>query len=278
MGDYVTKGQTLAVILSSDVADAESQATDAEATLSTNEKNLNVTKDMARLGLAANKDIVLAENEVNRAKGEVKRAHEVTALYEIKNSHYTMKAPISGYIVDKNLSLSTQLSYDNAQVGPFYTIADLKVMQIVADVYEADIEYIHIGELVQLKVLAFPNNVFKGKIEKIQDLVDPQTRTMKIRITVPNPEIKLKPDMFAQVVVDFQDTVKMVAVPTEALIFDNSKYYAIIYHSEKNIEVREVHMYQASKGKTYLKSGLRPGEKILASDQLIVYNALTGNP
>jgi cobalt-zinc-cadmium efflux system membrane fusion protein len=69
LGDYVNKGQTLAVIKSTDVADAENQANDAEATLSSNEKNLNVTKDMARLGLAADKDILLAENEVNRAKG-----------------------------------------------------------------------------------------------------------------------------------------------------------------------------------------------------------------
>ncbi|HSZ72343.1 MAG TPA: efflux RND transporter periplasmic adaptor subunit, partial [Cytophagaceae bacterium] len=271
LGDYVTKGQTLAVIKSTDVADAENQANDAEATLRSNEKNLNVTKDMARLGLAAEKDIVLAENEVNRAKGAVRRSHEVSSLYEIKNSLYTMKAPISGYVIDKNLTLSTQLSYDNSQVGPFYTIADLSMMQIVADVYEADIANIKIGEQVQIKILAFPNQLFKGKIEKIQDLIDPQTRTMKIRISIPNPDIKLKPEMFAQILVDFDEGIKMISVPTAALIFENSKYYALVYHSDKDIEVREVQMYQAANGKTYLKRGLKVGEKIMASDQLIVF-------
>jgi len=277
LGDYVTQGQTLAVIKSTDVADAENQVNDAQATLRANEKNLNVTKDMERLGLAADKDIVLAENEVLRAKGDVKRAQEIASLYEIKNSLYTMKAPISGYIVDKNLSLSTQLSYDNAQIGPFYTVADLTEMQVIADVYEADIDNVHVGEQVQINILAFPNQIFNGRIEKIQDLVDPQTRTMKVRIIIPNPGTKLKPEMFAQVVVDFDEALKLVSVPTDALIFDNSKYYVVLYHSDTNIEVREVHMYQAANGKTYLKSGLKPGDKIMTSDQLIVYNALTSN-
>jgi cobalt-zinc-cadmium efflux system membrane fusion protein len=275
LGDYVIKGQTLAVIKSTEVADAENQANDAEATLSTNEKNLNVTKDMARLGLAAEKDIFLAETEVNRAKGAVRRSNEVASLYEIKNSLYTMKSPISGYIIDKNLTLSTQLSYDNSTVGPFYTVADLSVMQIVANVYEADIENIQIGELVQIKILAFPDKIFKGKVDKIQDLIDPQTRTMNIRISIPNPDIKLKPEMFAQVIVNFNKGIKMVYVPTDVLIFENSKYYVLVYHSNKNIEVREVLPYQASNGKTYLESGLEVGEKVVATDQLIIFNALS---
>jgi len=277
LGDYVKKGQTLAVIKSTDVADAENEVSNAQATLRANEKNLNVTKDMERLGLAADKDIMLAENEVTRAKADVKRSQEIASVYEIKNSLYTMKAPISGFIVDKNLSLSTQLSYDNAQVGPFYTVADLTEMQVIADVYEADIENIHVGEQVQIYILAFPNQVFKGQIEKIQDLIDPQTRTMKVRIKIPNPDTKLKPEMFAQVVVDFDESIKLVSVPTDALIFDNSKYYVVLYHSDSNIEVREVHTYQAANGKTYLKSGIKPGDKIMTSDQLIVYNALTSN-
>ena len=278
LGDFVQKGQTLAIIKSSEVSDAENQVTNAEATLRNNEKNLSVTKDMARLGLAAEKDIVLAKNEVDRAKGEVKRAREVTSLYEMKNSFYTMKAPITGYIVDKNLTLSAHLAYDNSQVGPFYTIADLTKMQVVADVYEADIANIQEGEPVQLKVLALPNERFKGKIERIQYMIDPQTRTMKVRISVPNPQLKLKPEMFAQVIVEVEENKRMVAVPTDALVFDNNRYHAVLYHSPSNIEVRTVHPFLQAKGMTYVKSGLRPGDRLIVSDPLIVYNALTNNP
>jgi cobalt-zinc-cadmium efflux system membrane fusion protein len=277
LGDYVKQGQTLSIIKSKDVDDVENQIVGAKATLRTNQKNLAVIKDMERLGLAAEKDIILSQNEVLRAKGEVKRATQLSDLYDIKNASYTMKAPISGYVVDKNPALSTQLAFDNAIVGAFYTIADLTEMQVIADVYEADIENIHVGDQVQINILAFPNEVFKGKIQKIQDIVDPITRTMKVRINIPNPDTKLKPDMFAQVIVDFDESKKLVSVPTDALIFDNSKYFAVLYHSNKNIEIREVHVYQEADGITYLKNGLNPGDKIIVSDQLIIYNAITGS-
>jgi cobalt-zinc-cadmium efflux system membrane fusion protein len=275
LGDYVTKGQTLAVIKSTDVADAENQINDANVTLHNNEKNLNVTKDMLRLGLAAEKDVVLATNEVDRAKGSVRKSEEIASLYQIKNSLYTMEAPISGLVIDKNQALSNQLAYDNAQIGPFYTIADLSIVQVWADVYEADIANVKLGEQVQIQILAYPQRVFKGKIETVQDLIDPQNHTMKVRISIPNEDITLKPEMFAKVMVDFTDNEKMVSVPSDAVLFENSKYYVIVYHAYNNLEVRHVVPYQAANGKTYIQRGVKQGERIMIADQLIVYNALT---
>lgn len=274
LGDRVTKGQTLAVIKSADAAGAESDQNDAVSTLKNNEKNLSVTKDMARLGLSAEKDVVLAENEVKRAQGSVKRSQEVTSLYGIKNSLYTMKAPISGYVIEKNANISNQLSYDNAQTGPFYTIADLSVVQVRADVYEADIAKIKVGENVEVTVLALPNKVFKGKIDKIQDMIDPTTRTMKARISIANPDVLLKPEMFAQIKVSFNDGLQEVSVPNDALIFDNNKNYVVVYRSAKDIEKREVQVYQRVGNKVYIQSGLNANEKVLLSDQLIIFNAL----
>lgn len=274
LGDKVVKGQTLAIIKSADAASAEADQNDAISTLKSNEKNLSVTKDMARLGLSAEKDVVLAENEVKRAHGSVKRAEEVTSLYGIRNSLYTMKAPISGYVIEKNTNISNQLSFDNAQTGPFYTVADLSVVQVWADVYEADIAKIKVGENVEVRVLALPNNVFNGKIDKIQDLIDPSTRTMKARISITNPDTKLKPEMFAQINVNFDEGLKEVSIPNDAIIFDNNKNYVIVYRSAKDIEKREVQVYQRFGDKVFIQSGLKQGEKVLMSDQLIVFNAL----
>ncbi len=274
LGDRVTKGQALAVIKSADAAGAESDQNDAISTFKNNEKNLAVTKDMARLGLSAEKDVVLAENEVKRAQGSVKRSEEVTSLYGIRNSLYTMKAPITGYVIEKNPNISNQLSYDNAQTGPFYTIADLSVVQVWADVYEADIAKIKIGEEVEVKILAIPNRVFKGKIDKIQDMIDPSTRTMKARISIANPDVSLKPEMFAQITVNFNEGIKEVSVPNEAIIFDNNRNYVMVYRSAKDIEKREVQVYQRAGNKVFIQSGLKAGEKVMLTDQLIVFNAL----
>lgn len=274
LGDRVAKGQALAIIKSADASEAESDLNDAVSTLKNNEKNLSVTKDMARLGLSAEKDVVLAENEVKRATGAVKRAEEVTSLYGIKNSLYTMKAPISGYVIEKNPNISNQLSYDNANTGHFFTIADLSVVQVWADVYEADIAKIKVGNDVSVKVLALPERVFKGKIDKIQDMIDPTTRTMKARISIANPDVALKPEMFAQIIVSFDEGLQEVSIPSDALIFDNSRYYVVVYHSPKNLEKREVQVYQRIGKKVFIQNGLKPHEKVLLSDQLIVFNAL----
>ncbi len=274
LGDRVTKGQDLAIIKSADAAGAESDQNDAISTLKNNEKNLAVTKDMARLGLSAEKDVVLAQNEVQRAQGSVKRSKEVTSLYGIRNSLYTMKAPISGYVIEKNPNISNQLSYDNAQTGPFYTIADLSVVQVWADVYEADIAKIKVGEAVQVKILAIPNRVFKGQIDKIQDMIDPTTRTMKARISIANPDVALKPEMFAQITVSFDEGLQEVSIPNDAIIFDNNKNYVMVYRSARDIEKREVQVYQRSGNKVYIQSGLKAHEKVMITDQLIVFNAL----
>ncbi|MFN8357709.1 MAG: efflux RND transporter periplasmic adaptor subunit [Spirosomataceae bacterium] len=274
LGDYVKMGQTLAVIKSADAASAENDLNDAATTLSTNEKNLSVAKDMAHLGLASQKDVILAENELKRAQGSVKRAEEVTSLYGIKNSLYTMKSPISGYVIEKNTNISNQLSYDNAQTGAFYTIADLSVVQVWANVYESDIAKIRLGQEVQIKILAFPNRVFTGKIDKIQDMIDPDTRTMRVRISIPNKDIALKPEMFAQVTVNFGEGTQMVSVPTDAVVFDNNRSYVVVYRADKHVENREVQVYRSAGNKTYIQAGLKPGEQVLMSDQLIVFNSL----
>ena len=274
LGDRVAKGQALAIIKSADAASAESDQNDAISTLKNNEKNLAVTKDMARLGLSAEKDVVLAENEVKRASGGVRRAEEITSLYGIRNSLYTLKAPISGYVIEKNPNISNQLSYDNAQTGPFFTIADLSVVQVWADIYEADIAKIKIGEEVEVKVLALPSKIFRGKIDKIQDLIDPTTRTMKARISIQNADILLKPEMFAQIKVSFDEGLQEVSVPNDAVIFDNNRNYVVVYHSATNLEKREVQIYQRVGEKVFIQSGLKANEKVLLSDQLIVFNAL----
>ncbi|MFN4145151.1 MAG: efflux RND transporter periplasmic adaptor subunit [Runella sp.] len=274
LGDKVTKGQTLAIIKSADAAAADADLNDAVSTLKNTEKNLAVTQDMARLGLSAEKDVILSQNEVKRAQGSVKRAEEVISLYGIRNSLYTMKSPISGYVIEKNPNISNQLSYDNARMDHFYTIADLSVVQIWADVYEADIAKIKIGQDVDVSVLALPNKVFKAKIDKIQDIIDPATRTMKARISIANPDTALKPEMFAQITVNFNENLQKVSLPADAVIFDNNKNYVVVYRSAKDLEKREVQVYQHVGDKVYIQGGLKPNEKVLLSDQLIVFNAL----
>ena len=274
LGDYVNKDQVLAIVHSSDVADVENQTVASKSDLLSAQKNVQVQLDLYKAGLASEKDVTIAQNDLLKAQGALRRANEVSGIYGVKNSFYTLKAPISGFIVEKNNSISEKMAYREGDIGTFFTIADLSNVQIVANVYESDIAKIKVGYSAKIKLLAYPDKVFTGKIDKMSNALDPDTRTMQVRINIPNPGNLLKPEMFAQITVDYASSNKMVSIPSESIIFDKSKNFVIVYKSPKEIESREIQIAQSTKGKTYVFNGLNPGEMVMNKNQLMIYNAI----
>lgn len=275
LGDYVQKGQILAIVHSMDVADVENQTISTKTDLLSTQKTLQVQQDLFKAGLASEKDVTLAENEVIKAKGSVKRASDVSGIYGVKNSFYTLKAPISGYVVDKNNSISDKMAYHEGETGAFFTIADLSDVQIIANVYESDIEKVKLGFPVKVTLIAYPNKVFTGTIDKVSNVLDPQTRTMGVRINLKNPNSLLKPEMFAQVTIDFNQNKKMVSIPAEAVIFDKNKNFVVVYKNAKDVQIREIQIAQTTNGKSFIFSGLQNGDQVMLKNQLMIYNALT---
>ncbi|MFC0186046.1 membrane fusion protein, cobalt-zinc-cadmium efflux system [Pseudarcicella hirudinis] len=275
LGDFVKKDQILAIVHSSDVADVENQTVSSKSDLLTAQKNVQVQQDLYKSGLASEKDVTIAQNELLKAQGALRRANEVSGIYGVKNSFYTLKAPITGYVVDKNNSISEKMAYHEGDTGAFFTIADLSNVQVVANVYESDIAKIKIGYAARIKLLAYPDKIFTGKIDKISNALDPQTRTMQVRINIPNEGNLLKPEMFAQITIDYASNQKMVSIPAESIIFDKNKNFVIVYKSAKQVETREIQVAQNTKGKAYIFNGLTPGEMVMGKNQLMIYNALT---
>ncbi len=274
LGDYVAKGQTLAVVHSSDVADVENQTVSATSDLLSAQKNLQVQKDMYKAGLASEKDVTFAQNDVLKAQGALKKAQEVSSIYGISHAFYTLKAPIAGYVIDKNNAISDKMSFHEGETGAFFTIADLSNIQIVANVYEADIAKVKVGLPVEVKLISYPDKVFRGKIDKMSNALDPQTRTLQIRINLANPQSLMKPEMFAQVNVNLNSANRCLAIPSSAIIFDQNRNFVVVYKSDKDLAVREVQIVKQNANTTYIMSGLEAGEKVLNKNQLLVYNAL----
>ena len=274
LGDYVQKGQVVAVVRSTEVAGVENDIIAAKSNLLSAQKNLTVSQELAKAGLATEKEVVLAKNELLKAESELKKANDVSGIYGIKNSQYTLKSPISGYVVDRNLQISEKMSYRLEEIGPFYTIANLSEVQVVANVYETDIAKVKLGYVAKVRLLAYPDKIFTGKIDKIYNVLDPETRTMKVRINLANPNNILKPEMFAEVFIDFQGDNKMMTVPAEAVIFDKNKSFVMVYKDKCNIETRSVKVFQTTGGKSYISSGVAEGDKIMKKYQLLVYDAL----
>lgn len=274
LGDYVRKGQSMAIIHSSEVADVENQIVSAKSDFLTAQKNLQVQQDLYKSGLASEKDITIAQNELLKTEGTLRRANEISGIYGVKNSFYTVKAPIDGYIVDVNRNISEKMAYREGDIGPFFSVADLSTVQIIANVYESDIAKIKVGYQATIRLVAYPDRVFQGKIDKINNVLDPQTRTMQVRINLPNPEKILKPEMFAKVTVSYSDNQKIVSIPSESIIFDKDRNFVIVYKNAKEVEARRVQVAKVLDNKAFVFNGLAEGEKVVVKNQLMIYNAL----
>lgn len=274
LGDYVTKGQVLAVIRSSEIADYQGQLSNAEANVKMAEKTLSSSKDMFAAGLSTEKDVVAAETELEKAKADLKRIRETNAIYGAKgNALQTITAPMSGFIVEKNVTDQMQFRVDGAQ--PFFIISNLDEVWVMANVFESDIPRIQVGYDANVSVIAYKDKVFKGKVDRIFSMLDPQSRVMKVRIRIPNTGYLLKPEMFAQINIEYTEGhEKMPAIPAQAVIFDKNKNYVMVYKDKCNIETREVELYKTIGDTTYIKSGLAEGEKVIELYQLLVYDAL----
>lgn len=144
LGDYVKKGQILAVIRSGDLADLEQQAISARGQLSVAQKNMQVTEDMTKAGLSSQRELVSSKEQLEAAKGEVNRVSERRRIVGGNGSVYLVKAPMSGFIVEKTASQGMELRSDDPE--NLFTVSNLERVWVLANVYESDLANVHEGD------------------------------------------------------------------------------------------------------------------------------------
>lgn len=277
IGDYVKKGSTLAVIRSGEVADYEKQLKDAAQSVKTAQRNLQATEDMFRSGMASEKDVLVAKQEVANAHSEEQRLQEIFSIYHIRsNSFYHIVAPVSGFIVDKNISKGMQIRNDQSE--DLFTISGLNNVWVIADVYESDIDKVRENDPVRITTLAYPDKKFTGTIERISHMLDQESKTMNVRIKLKNENYILKPGMFTNIHVQSSLSEKSAPrINAHALIFENGKNYVIAVTPDNHTEIREIEIYKQSGKYCFLSSGLNEGDRIVDKNALLVYNALRAN-
>jgi len=274
LGDYVKKGEVLATIRSGEIAEFQNQLSAAESNQRLTEKALNDARDMYNSGLATQKEVMAAQADVDKARSELRRISQTASIYGVKdNATQEITAPVAGYIIEKNVTNNMHFRVDGSQ--SFFTIANLDEVWVIANVFEGDIAKIKEGDEAEVKVIAYSDRVFTGKVDRIFSILDPQSRVMKIRIRIPNTEKLLKPEMFAQINIKYSGGgEQMLAIPSRAIIFDKNKNFVMVYKGDCDIDTREIEVHQTIGDTSYIKSGLQAGEKIISKFQLLVYDAL----
>ena len=271
-GDFVKKGDVLAVINSSEAADYESQLSEAESKMIIAERNKNAVSDMYKDGLSSERELVSARKEYEVAAAEFHKQKQYQKIFSLSGvSTYTVRAPISGYIVEKNINPEFYIrTDDNVNI---FTISNISDVWVMINLYEVDLDKIKVGYEAEVKTLSY-DKIYYGVVDKIFNVLDPVTKTLKARVKLHNADYSLKPEMFASVTINYAEKDTKLYVPTSSVIFDQNKYYVMVFKDKCNVETREIKSYLENKGRTYIDSGLSEGEKVVSKMQLLVYDQM----
>jgi cobalt-zinc-cadmium efflux system membrane fusion protein len=272
LGDVVSKGQTLAIMRSSEMAGFTKDYISSEADVRSTKRAFESTQDLYKSGLASQKDFEQAQSDYQKAVAESKRAGAVININQSNALGYLIKSPIFGFVIEKNLTDNTQVRADNSQ--NLFTIADLSDVYVLINIYESDIASVQIGDPVKITTLSYPDKIFDGKIEKIYDMLDPDNKIVKARVKIVNPGNKLKPGMFANVTIKAKSGETLPVISTRTLIFDNDKNYVIVVDGKAHVRIQEVDIAKRVEDRAYIRTGVKPGDRIVASRQVYLFESL----
>lgn len=276
LGDYVTKGQVLAEIKTTELSDQSAELHKAEAALALSERQLRATTSLHDDGIASDKELLEAQNDVAAGKLEINRIKETLTIQggSVDKGVLLIHAPMSGYIVGKKMTTGYQV---NAGDDDLFIISDLKKVWVMANVYAAQLGMVKAGQEVAISTTAYPGKIFAGKIARLSNIFDPEEKVMKAVVEIDNAGLELKPDMMVSVNVHMNMEEKALAVPLDAVIFDDDNYHIIAYHSD--CDVRELTIAPLSHDKQYYyvnEDVLHKGDTIISRNQLLIYNQLKG--
>jgi cobalt-zinc-cadmium efflux system membrane fusion protein len=276
LGDVVKKGQLLLRVQSNDVAGAYQSYRKA-----VNDETLaRIQLERAQLlyskGAVAKSALEQAEDVAKNAQADLDATTEQLRTIGIDKDHPSgivdIKAPISGVITDQQVTPSAGVQ-SLGSTNPF-TISDLSYVWIVCDVYENDLDAVKVGEYADIRLNAFPKQLFKGRIDNILPVLDPNLRTEKVRIEVANPTGLMRVGMFVTATFYGKKPETRAAVPAPAILHLHDRewvYTPISADHFKRLEVVTGKMLPNNMQEVV--SGLKPGDKVV-SNALVLQNTL----
>jgi len=268
----VEKGQTLALLQSSDLAKAMSDFHKAAADNEVKQKQLTRAQDLLAHHAIAEKDFQQAQADAQMATAELSATREQILVLGMDPNTATAQlrvtAPRSGVILDVNAAQG-EFSKSLDAPMPLCTIADITTVWAVGDVYEKDLSVVKAGQEAKVTLNAYPGESWKGRISTVSDTVDPVTRTLHVRVILPNENARIKPAMFGSIRI-LRSSSQGILVPTSAVIREGNAAYVFTDKGNGKYERRDVNLGRALDGSLEITSGLSAGDKIVSEGGLLL--------
>ena len=299
-GSNVKKGQKLADLESADIdqaeadylkalADSENARRTSLAEVKLAQATYDRTKMLYEKTITAGKNLQTAEHDLELAKATaassiagtkaaLTAARRHLLILGLKESDvdalasksglaavFSLTSPIAGIVVERNATIGATVGSD----ANLFKIIDISRVWIDANVFEKDLERVKRGQEVKVAVPAFPGSSFSGRVILVSSVVDPETRSVKVRTEVPNPDGRLKPDMFAnvQIITDLHRTA--ISIPQSAVLNDGGK--TVVFISEGNgYKKRVVTTGLQGNDRVEIIEGLIDGDKVVVKGNYLL--------
>jgi cobalt-zinc-cadmium efflux system membrane fusion protein len=234
-------------------------------------------QDLFQHHAIAERDLEQAESDRNHAQADLNAAEQGLKILGIKNPEDLAKtpstalipvlAPISGEVVERLVSPGQVVQAGQTQA---FTISDLSTVWVLANVYQADLAYVHSGDDVVVETDAYPDS-FHGRISYVSPALDPGTRTLQARIVVDNPGEKLKRDMYCTVTVTAGVLSNVIAVPNSSVLRDdNNQPFVYVATGQNQFGRRDVNLGESQNGQTQIMKGISVGERVVGDGSLFL--------
>ena len=285
LGQHVKKGDALATIESPDIGNAVSDVHKAEADLIAAQHDYQRKKDLFEQKAGSAADLEAAEDGYRKAKAEIERARQKQALLRVGNADavtqtYTLTSPIDGEVLLRNINpgIEVQGQYSGGTTQELFTVGEIDKVWVIADLYEMDIARVHVGTPADVSVVTYKGKIFKGQVDWVSGMLDPATRTAKVRCTFDNPDKLLRPEMYATVQISVDQT-RALAIPRNALLRLGEYKVVFIEVSDEPGRVRFQRMpVDVDEGESSqwleVKHGLEKDQKIVVSGAILLSQKL----
>jgi cobalt-zinc-cadmium efflux system membrane fusion protein len=290
LGDKVQKGQLLYSIDSPDLIQAESILIGAAATFELTSKELARVKDLNGTNGVSERELEQATSDHQTAEGALKAARDAVRVFgkseaeldQIISSRkidpaLVVRSPISGQITSLNAPPGLLVQPGNAPAP--YTVSDVSIKWMLANIVESDLPLFHVGQPVAVKVMAYPDRVFRGKISKIYAAVDLNTHRAIVRSEIADPRNELRPGMLANFVIRVQNPVEATAIPVNGVVREpDGTMTAWVTADRHRFSQRIVRTGLRRDGRVQIFDGLQRGELVVSDGAIFLSNILQAPP
>lgn len=275
VGDTVRAGSVLFLIHSRDAAAALDEYYESQKDQDLAEKTYSMTQDLFSHQAASRIALQQAESELAKARARVARTSETLHALgvdlhekqaEAVSARVPVRSPLNGTVIERAVTEGQFVQPDNSALA---TISDLSTVWVVADVFERDLHLVQPGQKAEVTTTAYPEQRFVAHVERLSDVVDPTTRTVKVRFLVANPDGRLKPEMFASVSLFLREAQPALTVAPQTVFTEGGRTFVYVKTGEREF-MRRVVETTPNDGELKVVSGLQAGEHVVSNGALML--------